>query len=203
MESNRQTNTTLGILLIVLGIIVLGAMVFTTLASVFLLGVALIIGGILEIAHGYYRERGGSTFYRILGGLINLVLGGILVFFPGASAITLTLIISLALVVLGIYRLYVGFSSVRNRGWNIAGGALTLLFGVLVFLGLPATGLFIIGLFLGLQLLISGVTLLLLGPSVSTVQIERGVSFAHDIRKETKKDRSKEKSEEKSDGEKY
>lgn len=195
---NRTASTIYGILLIILSIIVLGAMVFTTLLSVVFLGAALIVGGIIEIVHGFYGQRYGSVFYNILGGIINLILGGILVFFPGASAITLTLIIAIALVALGIYRLYVSFSSRANRGWNIAGGALILLFGVLIFLGLPATGLFLIGLFIGLQLLISGINLLLLGPSVSAIQIERG-AYAHEV----KKPRSKEKADKESEEEKY
>lgn len=190
MESNRQTTLILGILLTILGIVVLGALMFTTLVTVFVLGLALIIGGVLEIAHAFYRERRGSTFYEIIGGIINLIVGGVMVFFPAISALSLALIIAVALIILGIYRIVIGFSSrAVNRGWSVFVGFVTLLLGIMVFIGWPATGLFIIGLFLGVQLLISGISLLLMRPNLPLVEIERGISYTHEV----KKPRSKEK----------
>jgi uncharacterized membrane protein HdeD (DUF308 family) len=49
---------TLGILLVVLGMIALGASVAMTIASVMLFGWLLIIGGVLEAIHAFWRERG-------------------------------------------------------------------------------------------------------------------------------------------------
>lgn len=188
MDSDRQATNTgfiLGIILVALGIIVLAAQAFTTLVTVFLLGLALIIGGILEIAHGLSRRERRSTLYEILGGIINLALGGIMILFPFLSAITLTLFIAAAMIALGGYRLVTGFSAQRrNRGWNIFGGLLTLLLGLLVLIGWPATGLFVIGLFLGAQLIISGLIIIFIGTSLPTVRIERETSFAHDVKKD-------------------
>jgi uncharacterized membrane protein HdeD (DUF308 family) len=45
---------------------------------------------------------------------------------------------------------------VTNRGWRLASSIITLLLGVLILLEWPASGLFIIGLFIGIDLIFTG-----------------------------------------------
>src|SRR5258708_7377573 len=95
----------LGMLLLAVGVVLLLAQVLTTLVTVFILGLALIAGGVLEVIHGFSaRRRGSSTFFAVLGGLLNLVLGLFLVMNPAISAISLTLVIAAFMIAQGIYR---------------------------------------------------------------------------------------------------
>lgn len=192
MNSDRQSRDKgfiIGILLTILGITVLATQAFTTLITVFFLGVVLFVGGILEVIHGFSREGRRSALFEITGGLINLVLGGVLIFFPTLSAVTLTLMIAVAMILLGGYRLLNSLTyHTRNRGWRIFGGLLTLLLGIFILTGWPASGLYIIGLFMGIQLLISGITTILIGTGLPAEQLERvipgsEIRYAHDVKK--------------------
>jgi len=98
----------LGIALVVLGTIALGASVATTIVSVLLFGWLLIIGGVLEGVHASWRERGwGGFFIDLLTGVLYVVVGFMMVASPAATALTLTLLIALFLMFGGIFRIVV------------------------------------------------------------------------------------------------
>lgn len=189
----KQENSiafTLGVLLLVLGIIVLIAQVFTTLVSVFFLGLMLIIGGVLEIGHGISNHR-GSLLFEILGGIINLLIGTSLVLFPAISAIGLTLLIAVSMIILGIYRIFISFGHISNRGWTALSGFLTALLGVLVIIGWPASGLYIIGLFIGVQLFASGVALMIAARQpfarIKKSSVTSNMSYASEVRRPSRR----------------
>ncbi len=48
-------------------------------------------------------------------------------------------------------------------GWLLTGGGLSVLLGIIVIMGLPGTALWCIGLILGIDLIFSGFTLIMIG----------------------------------------
>ena len=88
----------LGIVLIVLGVIALGASVFVTLASMLLIGWLLIGGGILEVIHAFACKEWSGFFIDLLTGLLYVAVGFMIVANPEISAISLTLLIALFLI---------------------------------------------------------------------------------------------------------
>ena len=106
----------LGILLVVLGMIALGASVAMTLASVMLFGWLLIIGGVFEAVHAFWRERGwGGVFINLLTGILYVVVGFMMVANPGVAAVTLTLLIALLMLLIGPGRFSLDAQLFRRR----------------------------------------------------------------------------------------
>lgn len=157
MNGRRNTglNIFFGILLMVAGLITLGAQTFAGFATILFFGWMLIIGGIIQIVSGFFTP--GQRTVLFVGGLLTLLVGIIVAANPAFTAATVTLLISLLLIVTGAYYAIASLAARgRNWGWSLAGGLLTLLLGVVILTGWPITGLAAIGLFVGLAFFING-----------------------------------------------
>lgn len=163
----------LGAALVVLGIVALGASVTTTLAGVFFVGWLLIVGGALETAHAFWREIGwGGFFINLLTGVLHIVVGFLLVANPAAGAIALTLLIALFLMFGGLFRIAVALAvRFHNRVWLLLHGGVNLLLGLLIWLQWPLSGLWVIGLFIGIDLLLHGWSLVMLGLAARSIPL--------------------------------
>src|SRR4051812_17084193 len=85
----------LGVVWIALGLLVLGAPWFATLAAVVIFGLLLVVGGVLHTVHAFLvRDRDGFLLY-LLEGLVSIVVGAVLLADPANGAIGLTLLIGI------------------------------------------------------------------------------------------------------------
>ena len=106
--------------------------------------------------------------HRLMNGAIGalMIVFGVLLFAnPLAGLLSLTILVAAFFVAEGAMRVWLGIKSRGARdgaGWLIAGGAISILLGVMVFLGLPATSIFVLGLFLGIDLLGTGIAMIAL-----------------------------------------
>lgn len=161
----------LGIALIFLGVVAAGSAVFTTVASLYLFGWLLVIGGVMEIAYGIWRKTWSGFFIDLLVGVLYAVVGFMVIANPGATAVALTLLIAMFLIVVGIFRIVAALSArYPNWGWLALHGVVSLVLGLLIWQGWPATGLWVIGLFIGIELIINGVALSMLGVAAKRLQ---------------------------------
>src|SRR5262245_9579124 len=97
----------LGVALIVLGPLGLGAAVGVTIVTAIFLGWLMIIGGAMEAVHAFWRRHWSGFFYDLAIGLLYLVVGFMFVSRPGLAAETLTLFIAMMLLVSGVFRIVV------------------------------------------------------------------------------------------------
>lgn len=154
----------LGIALAGLGMLAIGSSVASTFVSVLVFGWALIVGGALSIVHAiWHRRREEGVFFHIVTGALYLVVGVMSVTQPMRSALALTLVLAVFLVFEGMFRI---IASIAVRppqwGWLLAAGVVSLLLGVVIWAQWPVSGLWVLGLFVGIELLVSGVTVMLL-----------------------------------------
>jgi uncharacterized membrane protein HdeD (DUF308 family) len=147
----------LGILLIVLGMIGISASGLFTLASVVFFGWLLVISGAGVVIHAFCVSRWSGFFLQLLSGLLYLIVGWILVARPGLGALTLTLVFAISLVVQGAFRIGAAVST-RMDGWGLLllSGIVTLVLGLMIWNEWPLSGLWVIGLFVGIELLFYG-----------------------------------------------
>jgi len=94
-----------GILLVVLGMIAIGASVFVTLATMVFVGCLMLVGGVLQTIHAIAMRNWSGFFIDLLGGVLYMVVGLVIVAHPGATAIALTLIIAVLFMLGGIFRI--------------------------------------------------------------------------------------------------
>ena len=149
-----------GMAFVMLGALALAFSVMTTLASVFVLGWILAFAGIFEAVHAFKLPRWSGVLSELLAAILYVVVGVLMIVRPAAGALSLTLLIGAFFLVGGIFRI-VAAAVMRppNWGWLLVSGIVTLLLGLLIVAEWPASGLWIIGMFLGIDLIFSGISL--------------------------------------------
>ena len=167
----------LGAVLVVLGIVVIASPIVATMAIELLVGWILVIGGVLQIVQAL-RARGWRGFLlHLVGGILYLLVGVLLLYDPLGGALALTLVLTAFLVVQGIVQIVIAVQirPTRNWGWLLASGVITLLLGLLIWSGWPSSALWVIGLLVGIHLVVTGASLIMLGLAARTGDPTRGV----------------------------
>jgi uncharacterized membrane protein HdeD (DUF308 family) len=153
----------LGVLLIAIGTAALAFSYATTMFSVVLLGCVLLAGGVVQIVQTIMAKKWHGQFLTLLLSLLYLITGVFCIARPAIAAIELTLIISMFCIIAGIFRMATSLISRFNQwGWVFFNGLVTLILGCLIFSEWPYSGLWIIGLFVGIDLILSGWTWVLI-----------------------------------------
>lgn len=159
VREHRTWFLVMGILLIIFGTIAVGYAFGMTIISMIFLGWLLIISGVFEVIHGIVRRQWKGFFINLIGGVLYSVAGLVILANPGIAAITLTLLIAMILIAAGAFRLFVAFTTaMEHRWWLVFNGAISILLGLLIWRSWPVSGLWVIGLFIGIDIIIDGWT---------------------------------------------
>jgi uncharacterized membrane protein HdeD (DUF308 family) len=148
----------LGVVYLVAGFIALGSVLTATVVSVFLVGIMMIIAGVAEVINAFEVRGWGKFLLWLLLGVLYIVAGFVTFENPLLAAAVLTLILGVALVASGIMRIILAFSVQREAPWIwvLLSGVVTLLLGALILARWPVSSLYILGLFLGIDLIFAG-----------------------------------------------
>jgi uncharacterized membrane protein HdeD (DUF308 family) len=148
----------LGVVFILAGVFVLGDLALATLISTIFIGAAALVAGAFEIVHAFWTKGWGGFVWQILLGLAYIVMGFILVSQPVGGALILTWVLGVVFVASGATRAFVGIRNRAQSGWLLViSGLFGIVAGVVILMGWPATGIWVIGFLLGIDLLIHGV----------------------------------------------
>jgi len=151
----------LGIAFVVLGFIALAHVLVSTIFTALYVGALILVGGVIQVIHAFRVQGWGRFFYWLLAGLLYVVAGGLIMVNPALGAGVMTLLIGVALAVEGIFRVVAGIGA--RSGWIIFSGAITLLLGAIIIAQWPVNSAYILGLFLGIDLVVNGVGTLFFG----------------------------------------
>lgn len=164
----------LGLVLILFGGLILTTplgVVTASLTTEIWIAAALVVGGVLQLAHGLKASDWGARVWQMLGGILFIV-GGVLAFvYPTLGLESLTMIVAVTLVAQGITSLMVsgGFPDWSGRKWLILSAVISIVAGLLVLFDLPTSAGWTLGTIVGAVLLLQGVSLTLLGLEVRRV----------------------------------
>jgi uncharacterized membrane protein HdeD (DUF308 family) len=154
----------LGVLLIVLGMSALGSSVTMTLATMVFVGWLMIVGGVLEALHAFACKAWSGFFIDLLTGVLYAVAGFMIVANPGATAVVLTMLIAMFLIFGGVFRIITAITiRFHNWIWLLLHGVISLLLGISIWRQWPLSGLWVIGLFIGIDMIFNGWSLVMLG----------------------------------------
>ena len=154
----------LGVAEILLGAIAIGASFLTTMISMTILGWLLMIGGVISVVHAFWQKQWSGFFIDMVVGLLYAVAGVMVASNPALTAVTLTLLIALLLVMAGAFRIAVGVTHhYAHRNWMLLNGIITLVLGALIWMQWPTDGLWVIGLFIGIEMIFYGWSSVMLG----------------------------------------
>jgi uncharacterized membrane protein HdeD (DUF308 family) len=153
----------IGALLAVAGLVILGHAAFATAVSVLFLGWMLLIGGVIALIGSLFRIGQGDFWSAALSGGVLAVLGVVVLRNTEATAFTLTLIAGALFLVSGIVRLVVGAETPEYRIPLIFGGVVSTILGLIVLFNLVSASYVLLGVLLGVQALVDGITMMLIG----------------------------------------
>lgn len=149
----------LGVVYVIAGIIALGSVVFATVVSVFVVGIMMLIAGVAEVINAFQIKTWGKFLLWLLLGALYIVAGFLTFDNPLLAAAVLTLLLGVALIASGVMRMVLGFSMGRGTpwGWVVFSGVITLLLGLIIVAHWPVSSLYVLGIFLGIDLIIAGI----------------------------------------------
>lgn len=147
----------LGIVLVLLGLAAIVGAHYATLTSIIFFGALLTIGGIFEIIYAFFGRTGQGFLHTLLSGLFYTIVGLVFITHPTASAVALTLLLAAFYTISGIFKIIVSLTSpVVQWGWLLLSGIISLGLGILIWAEWPTIGLWLIGLFIGIDLFFTG-----------------------------------------------
>ena len=155
-----------GVLAIIFGLIALFAPIATAIVLAIVIGAYAIVTGVFDIIEAIRHRGSSSMVLRIVLGVVSILFGMLVLVWPGISLAILVIMVAIWAIIIGALQIV---SSVRHRAvpnsgwvWGIIGGALSVLFGILVLIW-PGTGLVTIIWIIGIWAIVWGIILIVLG----------------------------------------
>lgn len=163
LRSRGQTTATvvtgLGILTVLAGAVALAFPVATGVGVTVVVGAFLAITGVVHIVDGL---RGpGRHLLESLVGLLYLAMGALIFIQPWVAALSLVLLLAFLLWFGGALRMAAAFTGeAQHRGLAALGGLCAFVLGFLVLRANPTQAVWTLGLFVGIELLFSGLSMI-------------------------------------------
>jgi uncharacterized membrane protein HdeD (DUF308 family) len=170
LHENRKWYLLLGAILVIFGLVLLGSLGFATLTVVMLFGVLMMIGGVLHLIAAFKIFDGGLRWLWALFGLLYIGAGYYAFKAPVTTAVVLTNLLAVALLIAGFIRIINAFmlKPMHGWGWTLFSGILTLITGVMI-LATPDSPFWVLGLFLGVDILFQGVNYLTFAAAIKNI----------------------------------
>ena len=155
----------LGVLLVLLGGIAIGVPLLATLEISWLMGAVFIVSGIAQMIHTFNFDPNRSRVGRFLLAGLSLVAGFLVLRNPVTGAFAITLVMAFYFLSASVGRIAIAFElgSGSGRGWLVLSSAVSLFLGIYLISTLSTSSLVIPGLFLGVDLIMYGITFIALG----------------------------------------
>ena len=157
----------MGVALIILGVLAIGSSFIATMATVVVFGIYLLLGSLFQIITALWGRSWRGFFLHLLGGVLYLIVGVFMIDHPVEAALGLTLLVALGLLASGLVRIIVSvIDRFEGWGWMLLSGVLSFVLGAAIWRQWPLSGFWVIGLFVGIEMLSSGLSWLMLGLAV-------------------------------------
>ena len=144
-------------MLLLIGILAIVRSVTATVASMYFFGWLLVLASIFEFVTAFMVGNWAGFFLHLQNAILFGIVGVLMLTRPVISAESLTLVMSVFFLIAGLYQLIASlWAHLPGWGWGATSGIITTVMGILVLVGWPAAGFWVIGLFVGIALVFSG-----------------------------------------------
>lgn len=149
----------LGALFIVGGVVALFNVFAATIVAIIYIAAAMVVAGGWEIITAFQIRPWGRALLWGAVGALTLFAGVAAARFPVLAAVSFTALVGALLIAGGVIKMVLAWQLRDLARWELIAisGALSLLLGVLILAEWPMSGLYVLGLFLGVNLLFEGV----------------------------------------------
>jgi uncharacterized membrane protein HdeD (DUF308 family) len=157
-----------GVLLIIFGMLAVGSPFVAAVAVNVVIAWLIVLAGVVHLILAFHAHGAGSLIWKLLVGLAYLCFGVYLIIHPVLGVASLTLVLASLFLVEGILNIALFFRmrSMQGSGWVLMDGIITLLLGLMIYLQWPSSSAWAIGTLVGVSMIISGVTRVMLSLAV-------------------------------------
>jgi uncharacterized membrane protein HdeD (DUF308 family) len=153
-----------GIILVILGITALVLPAVATFAVEIVIGWVVLLSGIVGLISTFRMRSAPGFWWSLFSAALGTAAGVILISWPLSGVFSLTLILTVFLLFEGIASIMLALHHRRSAsdhwGLLLASGVIDLLLAAFIFLGLPGTAVWILGLVVGVNMLFGGLALI-------------------------------------------
>ncbi len=157
-----------GVSLICLGMLAVAAPMVAAVAVNALIAWLIVLAGVVHLVVAFHSREAGSVIWRLLVGLAYICFGGYLIARPALGVVSLTLVLASLFLVEGIFNIVLFFRapSIMRSSWFLLDGIVTLLLGLMIYMQWPSSSAWAIGTLVGVSLIFSGVTRVMVAMTV-------------------------------------
>ena len=153
------------VLFIVLGVIAIVEPAVAGLGVTLLVGWLLIFGGVAHLIGAFKGGGAKQVIFQILIGIVYVIGGLFCLTHPILAISTLTLVLASVILFEGVLEVvsYFRLKGENASSWLLLNGIVTLILGAMIWSRWPSSSIWAIGILVGVNLLITGVTRLMFG----------------------------------------
>jgi uncharacterized membrane protein HdeD (DUF308 family) len=157
-----------GILLIVFGMLAVGSPFLAAVAVNLVVAWLIVLAGVVHLILAFHAHGAGSLVWKLLVGLAYLFFGAYLILHPVLGVVSLTLVLASLFLIEGILDIVLFFRMrpLGGSSWVLIDGIITLLLGLMIYMRWPSSSAWAIGTLVGVSMIISGVTRVMLSLAV-------------------------------------
>jgi uncharacterized membrane protein HdeD (DUF308 family) len=176
LKRGSRASLVLSIVLIIFGVLAIALPGATSIGVVLLIGWLVIFDGAAQLIHAFQSKGVGHIAWKLLVALVYLVAGFYLVANPALGVAGLTLVLGIFLIAEGVTDVVAYFSTRKSgaSGWMLADGIITLILGLMIWDRWPFSSLWVIGTLVGISMLMTGTTRLMMTLAVRKVASQLG-----------------------------
>ncbi|MFV8819650.1 HdeD family acid-resistance protein [Haliea sp. E17] len=160
-----------GILLIVVGILALLAPLAAGLSITLLIGGLLLFAGLVQLSLVFRTGSFGQGLVLVILGLLSLFAGLFSIMQPAEALAALTLVLAAFFAASGVIEVATAFAARPSQGWGwlLFNGIVSLLLGFIIWQQFPLSGVWAVGVLVGVRLLTTGWLLVAIGGAAANV----------------------------------
>jgi uncharacterized membrane protein HdeD (DUF308 family) len=153
-----------GVALLILGFLAIVVPQIATIAAEILIGWVILLSGVVGLVATIRMRSAPGFWWSLLSALLGIVAGLVLLRWPLSGAVSLTLILTVFLSVEGIASIFFALEHKQELsgrwGMMLVSGIVDLILAGMIFVGLPATATWAIGLLIGINMIFGGSALI-------------------------------------------
>ena len=153
-----------GLIMLILGFLALARPMIATLAVEIFAGWLFLVGGIVGLAGMFTAGKTPGVIWGLIRAAMAILIGILLLWRPLAGVLTLTLLLAAFFAAQGVAQVIVAISQRAalpgSWTWVLLSGVIDLILAAIIISGWPGTATWVLGLMVGINLIMSGVALI-------------------------------------------
>jgi len=174
----------LGVVTVIFGVVAIGSPLITGVAVSVFVGFLLLASGVTRIVHALKSKQWGTGFWGTVIGVLGVAAGLLMIFRPLVGLVTMAMLLAIYFLVDGISEIIAAFKIKPDQGWGwvLFNGIIAVVLGLMIWRQWPVSGAWAIGLLVGIHILMTGWSMIILGTGARRVAgvIEDAVGDAVD-----------------------